>query len=205
MIDRELRSLRIRLALAGFVAGYGMVLILFTVVLTSSEQVDEVSTVDGATPEGASPADEVDEQVTQNVDERGDGVDPAMGHGVRGVDRTALVVVAHHMQLGAALAPSQLVECGVGGDPVHPGAERRSAVESVEVAHDADHGLLRRVVGVTAAARDPSTDRMNTVVVPPEQLVHRGRVASPGRCDEIVVGRARRGHGAREISPSRPR
>jgi len=39
----EVRALRRRLALTGFVATYGMVLILLTVVLTSDEQVDEIA------------------------------------------------------------------------------------------------------------------------------------------------------------------
>ncbi|MEM9565133.1 MAG: HAMP domain-containing sensor histidine kinase [Actinomycetota bacterium] len=43
-VDRELRSLRLRLAASGFVAAYGMVLILLAVVLTSEEQIDQVAT-----------------------------------------------------------------------------------------------------------------------------------------------------------------
>ncbi len=55
-VDRELRSLRLRLALSGFVAAYGMVLILLAVVLTSEEQVDEVaSTTTGAEPARSVP------------------------------------------------------------------------------------------------------------------------------------------------------
>lgn len=46
MIDRELRSLRIRLALAGFVAAYGLVLVLLAVVLASNEEVDTLERVD---------------------------------------------------------------------------------------------------------------------------------------------------------------
>ena len=55
----------------------------------------------------------------------------------------------------AASASAELVQARVRGDPVHPGAEARPAVELREVPDDRDERLLRRVGGVRLVARDP--------------------------------------------------
>lgn len=62
----EVRALRRRLALTGFVATYGMVLILLTVVLTSDEQVDEIAWPDA----GPSVVADGDETANRDVQTR---------------------------------------------------------------------------------------------------------------------------------------
>lgn len=86
-MDREVRSLRIRLALALFVAAYGMVLILLAVVLASDEQVD-VLQADG--PDGAPVTSDV--EVTESA------------IGLDGTDPFVLVTAAALAPVAAALA-----------------------------------------------------------------------------------------------------
>ncbi len=61
--------------------------------------------------------------------------------------------------------PAQLVECGVGRDPVQPRAERGVPVEAGEAADRRDHRVLGRVGGVGVVAEQVAADREHAVVV----------------------------------------
>ena len=76
-----------------------------------------------------------------------------------------------------ALAPAELVEAHVGGDPVHPGREGRAAVEAVQAPHHGDQGLLGGILGVTAVAEELGRQREDPVVLGAEQLFERDLVA----------------------------
>ena len=92
----------------------------------------------------------------------------------------------------ASVTLAQLVEGGVGGDPVRPRRERRAAVEAGEAAHDRDHRLLGGVVGVSTGTGDPPADRVHPVVVPAQQGVEGVTIAGLGGGDErSVVGGSR--------------
>ena len=97
----------------------------------------------------------------------------------------------------APVTLAQLVEGGVGGDPVGPRRERGAAVEAGEPTHDRDHRLLRGVVGVATGTGDPPADGVDAVVVPAQQGVEGITVAGLGGGDErAVVGGVGRAHRA---------
>ena len=58
----------------------------------------------------------------------------------------------------AATPPAELVETGVGGDPVRPGRERRAAIEAVESLDDRDQRLLGGVESVGVVSCESATD-----------------------------------------------
>ena len=83
-----------------------------------------------------------------------------------------------------ALAAAELVEAGVGGDPVGPGRERGPAVVAVEAAGDGDQGVLGGVERVVLVAGHASADGVDAVVVAAQQGVEGRAVAGLGRLDE---------------------
>jgi hypothetical protein len=98
-----------------------------------------------------------------------------------------LVVIARGRNW-AALAAAELIEAGIGRYPICPRAERRASVESVEVAHDRDHRVLRGVGGVGVVAGDSAAHGMNAVVVTAQQLVECPTVSPLGCSHQLVVG-----------------
>jgi len=110
-------------------------------------------------------------------------------HGSVGIDVGLLggpvVVDADELWLTAALA--EFVECRVGGDPVRPGPERRTTVESGQVANDLDQRFLTGVIGVATAARDAATHGVESVVVAAQQLVERVAIAALSGGDQSGV------------------
>ena len=85
------------------------------------------------------------------------------------------------------VALAQLVEGGIGGDPVGPRRERGPAVEARQPAHDRDHRLLGRIVGIPTRAGNSPADRVYSVVVATEQGVEGGAVAGLRSGDERPV------------------
>ena len=61
--------------------------------------------------------------------------------------------------LRAATPPTELVEAGVGGDPVRPGRERSAAVEAFESLDDGDQRLLGGVERAGVVSGESATDR----------------------------------------------
>lgn len=117
-----------------------------------------------------------------------DGVDVAVRHRVRQFGWLSVVPV-DHVQLGTAFASAQLVESGVRGDAIRPGAERRPPVEPLECPHDADHGVLRRVIGIPRRADDPGAHGVDAVDVAPQQLVEGSAIAAlRGGHKRLIVG-----------------
>lgn len=112
-----------------------------------------------------------------------DIVDLVSGAVVGAFDRAAVTVVEPR----SSVAFSELVERGVRGDAVGPGAERRPAVEAWKVAHDLDERFLACVVTVTAASGDAATHGVDPVVVAPEQLIERVAVAALCGGDQCTV------------------
>ncbi len=88
------------------------------------------------------------------------------------------IVLVDRMQCWASIALAELVERCVRGDPVGPGAERRSAVETRQVANDLDQRLLAGVVGVAGAPGDATTHGMDAVVVATQELIERETVTA---------------------------
>ena len=87
----------------------------------------------------------------------------AGGDGLAGIERRATteglicdVLVIREAGLRATTPATELVETGVGGDPVRPGRERRAAVEALESLDDGDQRLLG---GVERAASFPASRR----------------------------------------------
>lgn len=117
-----------------------------------------------------------------------DGVDVAVRDRIVGLELLARLV-ADDLQVRPAFAAAELVEGGVGGDPVGPRAERRSAVEAIERANDADHRVLGGVVGIAGGADDARAHGVDAVEMPAEQFVEGATVAALGGGDErLVVG-----------------
>ena len=71
------------------------------------------------------------------------------------------VLAIREARLWAATPPAELVETGVGGDPVRPGRERRAAVEAVESSDDGDQCLLGGVERVGVVSCESATDRID--------------------------------------------
>ena len=126
----------------------------------------------------------------------------AIGERVDGLGRDT--VVADDVQAGAALAPAQLVERGVRGDPVRPRRELGATVEARQAPDDADHRLLGRVVGVAGRPGDAPAHGVDAVVVAAQQLVEGAPVAGLRGGDEVAV-LGGRGHQPNVISPIEPR
>ena len=92
----------------------------------------------------------------------------AGGDGLAGIDRCAMTerfirdfLASRKAGLRAATPPTELVETGVGGDPVRPGRERSSAVEAVESSDDGDQCLLGGVERVGVVSCESATDRID--------------------------------------------
>ena len=92
----------------------------------------------------------------------------AGGDGLAGIERRATteglirdVLVIREAGLRATTPPTELVETGVGGDPVRPGRERRAAVEAVESSDDGDQCLLGGVERVGVVSCESATDRID--------------------------------------------
>ena len=92
-------------------------------------------------------------------------------------------------EAGPAPAAAQLVQAGVRGDPVHPGAGGRPPIEAGQPADDGDERLLRGVGRVGRVPGQTGAHGVDEVEVAPQQGVERGAVAGLGRGDELVVGR----------------
>ncbi len=123
-----------------------------------------------------------------------DGVDSSAA-GRIGVLDVMVVDLVGRGEHTAALAAAQLVEAGVGGDAVGPRAERRTPVETGEVAHNGDHRILGCVGGVGFVPGDASTHSVHAVVVTAEQLVECPTVSPLGCSHQLVVGELRRDSG----------
>lgn len=71
------------------------------------------------------------------------------------------VLVIREAGLRAATPATELVETGVGGDPVRPGCERRAAIEALESFDDGDQCLLGGVERVGVVSGESATDRID--------------------------------------------
>ena len=69
----------------------------------------------------------------------------------------------------------------VGGDPVGPGAERGALIEAGQTADDGDERLLGGVGGVGVVAGQPTSERVDRVMVAAQQVVERDEGRRPGR------------------------
>ena len=98
-------------------------------------------------------------------------------------------VSARRGRAGRRPPPAQLVQAGVGGDAVHPGAGRRPLVEAGQPADDGDQRLLRRVGGVGRVAGECGSTRHGSCRRGVAAGVERRAVAGPGRGDELAVAR----------------
>jgi hypothetical protein len=83
--------------------------------------------------------------------------------------------------------PPQLVEAGIRGDAVEPGAEAGPAVVPVEAPDDGDQRLLAGVGGVGVVSGEPPAQGVDPVVVPSQQRVERLVVPVQGSGDERLV------------------
>ena len=91
-----------------------------------------------------------------------------------------------------ALPPTKFVETGVARHTVGPRSERGPSVESRQVAHDLDQGLLAGIVAIARAAGDASAHRVDPVVVASQELVERVAITalrSGNQCGVIEVCR----------------
>ena len=70
-------------------------------------------------------------------------------------------LVIREAGLRAATPPTELVEAGVGGDPVRPGRERSAAVKAFESFDDREQRLLGGVERVGVVSGEPATDRID--------------------------------------------
>ena len=84
-------------------------------------------------------------------------------------------------------APPQLVEGGVGGDPVGPCGESGPAPESGESPHYGDERLLGCVHAVGVVAGEATADGVDPVMVSTKQLVESPPVASLSGVDQVDV------------------
>jgi hypothetical protein len=99
-----------------------------------------------------------------------------------------------HRQGETGLRPpppaAQLVERGVGGDPVRPRGERRSLVEPAETAYHRDQGLLCGIERVRVVAGEAAAQRVQAVVVATKERLESLAIAAAGgadQCDVVAV------------------
>jgi hypothetical protein len=85
---------------------------------------------------------------------------------------------------GATFAPTELVEAGVGGDAVQPGAERSVTIEASEAPHGSKERILGGIGRVLFVVQDPAAHSVDTVVVPAEEHLECSTVAALSRSDE---------------------
>ena len=69
-----------------------------------------------------------------------------------------------------APAVAQEVQAAVGGDPVQPGAHRRTLLEAVEAAPRGEQRLLHEILGVLEGADDPVAVQLQLAAVALERL-----------------------------------
>ena len=113
------------------------------------------------------------EPVAHGVVDRRRGV----GHGVRPWSGSS----SGSRSAGRRAPAAELVEAGVGGHPVGPGRELRSAVEGADAAHDQQQGLLGRVGGVGVVAGEATAHGPDPLVVPTQEQRPSRRGRRPGR------------------------
>jgi len=109
-------------------------------------------------------------------------VDAAEEWDIRLIDVPILV------QLG--LTPRGLtheVNREIGDDPIQPGEERRSAVEGIKSAVNAQKCLLNDLTGILFIAQQPERDREGTPLVALNQLLEREFIAFLGAFDEDTI------------------
>ena len=96
---------------------------------------------------------------------------------------------------GPARAALELVQAGVGRDPVEPRLDRRAALEALEPAPGAEQRLLHDVLGVLGRAEHPVAVDLEDAAVrldePPERALVAG---ASGRDERPLVGCLDRAH-----------
>ena len=92
----------------------------------------------------------------------------------------ALMILVRRGPWPPALS-AQLVQRGVGGNPVRPGRKGAPAVEAGESADDRDHGLLGRVLRVVIIAEHSAAKAVQPVLVASEQSLE-GFPVALSRC-----------------------
>ena len=123
----------------------------------------------------------------------------AGGDGLAGIERRATteglicdVLVIREAGLRATTPATELVETGVGGDPVRPGRERRAAVEAIESLDDGDQRLLGGVERAGVVSGESATDRIDAGLM----LLQKGiKSAAIAGC-AAVISRRSSGSGA---------
>jgi hypothetical protein len=85
---------------------------------------------------------------------------------------TGLVVIAGQPRDWAAAPAAELVEAGIGGNPVRPRRELGAAVESVNAPDHGQESFLGGVSGVSVVARQAPAYRIDTVGMAPQEGIH---------------------------------
>lgn len=88
---------------------------------------------------------------------------------------------------GASAAPSEFIETCIGRDPVRPGAEFRPAFEPVDPLGDRNERFLGGVERIGVVAGEATADRIDAVIVAPQQRIQRAGVAALGGRNQRVV------------------
>jgi hypothetical protein len=99
-------------------------------------------------------------------------------------DVIGAVLVLWETRCRASAPASQLVETGVGRDPVGPGRELGPAVEPRKALHDGDERFLGRVESVGVVAGQPPTDGVDPILVLAQQPIEGALVTRLSRFDQ---------------------
>ena len=102
------------------------------------------------------------------------------------------------VHLRSPTSGSPCVEAATGGDPVQPGPDRGTALESPEATPRGQQGLLQRILGILDRSEHPVTVHLQLAPVGIGELGERRTVSVPGHADQI------RRHGAILSSPLLP-
>src|SRR5690242_4858280 len=95
--------------------------------------------------------------------------------------------------LPAALTRPELLVRGVGGDAIQPAAERRFALEHVDLPGCGPEGVLDDLLGILLIARDPDREPVHAVAVRGDERLGRAGILSAQCLDEGSVAIDARG------------
>lgn len=101
------------------------------------------------------------------------------------------VVFVDQSGCGSSSATAELIEAGVGRDPVVPRREFRLSGEARQPLGDRDQGFLGGVERIGVVACKATTDGVDAVVVAAQERVQRALIPSVGRFDERLIGEFR--------------
>ncbi len=107
---------------------------------------------------------------------------------------------SQEISLPLAVPAAELLVRRVGGDPVHPAAEGRLALEGVDLARGRPERVLHHFLGILLVARDADGQPVDAVAVGGDQLLRARRAPAARRRSTSAASRSQPSSGLPAVS-----